>query len=57
MNWAWLPLNILSEEDRQTVLDSLFATDGDGSFTLCFIPIGPSDYAIEWYSHNETDDD
>ncbi|MGG0822206.1 glycoside hydrolase family 30 beta sandwich domain-containing protein [Paenibacillus turicensis] len=47
----------LSEEDRHAVLDSLFALDGDCKFTLCRLPIGASDYALEWYSHNEHDDD
>ena len=50
-------LRSLSEEDRTKVLDSLFATDGDCQFTLCRLPIGASDYALEWYSLNETDED
>jgi glucosylceramidase len=47
----------LNEEDRKTVLDSLFAKDGDCQFTLCRLPIGASDYALEWYSHNEIEGD
>jgi glucosylceramidase len=47
----------LTEDDRKRVLDSLFAIGGDCQFTLCRLPIGASDYALEWYSHNETDHD
>jgi len=47
----------LSESERNQVLDALFNVDGHCRFTLCRIPIGASDYALEWYSHNETDGD
>ncbi|MFJ5625519.1 glycoside hydrolase family 30 beta sandwich domain-containing protein [Peribacillus loiseleuriae] len=47
----------LSEKDREKIMDALFSMDGDCRFTICRLPIGASDYALEWYSHNETDDD
>lgn len=50
-------LEHLSEQDRKIILDSLFSTDGDCQFTFCRLPIGASDYALEWYSHNEHDND
>ncbi|GAA3331225.1 hypothetical protein GCM10020331_086940 [Ectobacillus funiculus] len=34
-----------------------FSPDGDCKFTICRLPIGASDYALEWYSHNEVDGD
>ncbi len=45
-------LQHLTEEDRNKVYDALFSPDGE-----CKLPIGASDYALEWYSHNEVDGD
>lgn len=47
----------LSDEERAEVLHSLFHPEGDHRFTICRLPIGASDYALEWYSHNEVDGD
>jgi hypothetical protein len=35
----------------------LFHPEGDHHFRICRLPIGASDYALDWYSHNETDGD
>lgn len=44
--------------DREAVLDLLFAPGGDGlRFTVARVPVGASDYATSWYSHNETPGD
>jgi glucosylceramidase len=50
-------LTHLSEKERGQVLHSLFHPDGDQKFSICRLPIGASDYALEWYSLNETDGD
>jgi glucosylceramidase len=50
-------LRHLPEEERGKVLHSLFHPDGDHKFSICRLPIGASDYALEWYSLNETDGD
>ncbi|RBW69751.1 glycoside hydrolase family 30 protein [Bacillus taeanensis] len=50
-------LGHLNEEDRAHVFYNLFHSDGDCKFTICRLPIGASDYALEWYSLNETDGD
>lgn len=50
-------LNLLADGDRSAVLHSLFHPDGDQRFSICRLPIGASDYALEWYSLNETDGD
>ncbi|WP_044149623.1 glycoside hydrolase family 30 protein, partial [Candidatus Epulonipiscium viviparus] len=48
----------LSDQKRKEVYDILFAKDADGlKFDFCRIPIGASDYAELWYSHNEVDGD
>lgn len=46
-------LDTLSEKDRAFILDELFLPD---CMNLCFcrLPIGANDYALEWYSCDET---
>ena len=50
-------LQHLTEDDRNKIYDALFSPDGDCKFTICRLPIGASDYALEWYSHSEVDGD
>ncbi|MCM3701350.1 glycoside hydrolase family 30 beta sandwich domain-containing protein [Paenibacillus macerans] len=54
---GYVALNGLPEEERQRVLFHLFHPQGEQKFSICRLPIGASDYALEWYSHNETDGD
>ncbi|WP_125666074.1 glycoside hydrolase family 30 protein [Paenibacillus baekrokdamisoli] len=54
---GFVALQHLPEEDRADVLHSLFHPEGDHKFSICRLPIGASDYALEWYSLNETDGD
>lgn len=49
-------LEELSGSDRKRVLDQLFLPQGC-NFNFCRIPIGASDFACRWYSHNEVDGD
>ena len=37
-------------------MDEFFSEDGC-AFNFCRIPVGASDYAVNWYSHNEHEDD
>ncbi len=50
-------LNHLDKDERNKVLDQLFSIKGDCRFNLCRMPIGASDYATEWYSYNENEND
>jgi glucosylceramidase len=54
---GWLALSSLDEKARAKVLDALFHPEVGCRFNYCRLPIGASDYAAEWYSHNETPDD
>lgn len=54
---GWEALSLLPEEERKDVLHALFHPEGDLRFSICRLPIGASDYALEWYSLNETDGD
>ncbi len=50
-------LNSISEKKQKEILSSLFDTIKGCKFNLCRMPIGANDYAVNWYSHNETDQD
>ena len=54
---GWDALNKIDSDAREQVLHDLFAGDGLCRFNFCRIPIGASDYALEWYSLNEHDGD
>lgn len=49
-------LNRLDPAARSAILDDLFRADGM-NLSLCRMPIGASDYALDWYSHDEHDGD
>lgn len=54
---GWEALNQLNPEVKEEVLKSLFDTIAGCSFNLCRMPIGANDYAVNWYSFDETPDD
>jgi len=53
---GWIALQKLPQGERDRVLQELFSQEGC-NFNFCRLPIGASDYAAEWYSHNEHDGD
>jgi glucosylceramidase len=54
---GWIALSKIPAAKRQAVLRSLFHPQSGCRFNYGRLPIGASDYAAEWYSHNETDGD
>ena len=54
---GWIALKALPPARRRQVLAQLFDPTNGCRFSLCRLPIGASDYAAEWYSHNEHDGD
>jgi glucosylceramidase len=46
----------LPEAARGEILEALFSDAGCG-FNFCRVPIGASDYGLEWYSHAEVPED
>ena len=54
---GWIALQLLSAEDRNTVLRDLFSPDGGCGFSYCRLPIGANDYSESWYSHDEAPGD
>ncbi len=51
-----MALETLDENEQNKVLAELFSEEGC-NFNFCRMPIGASDYAISWYSLNETEGD
>jgi glucosylceramidase len=58
---GWTSLQMLSEEDRESILKEMFAPNqgiGKGAnFTLCRMPVGANDFSRGWYSYDEILDD
>lgn len=50
---GWEALQLLSEEDRDKVMKSLFDEKSGLGFSICRVPIGASDYALNRYTLNE----
>lgn len=53
---GYIALSKIGEEERNAVFKELFEEAGC-NFNFCRLPIGASDYAAEWYSHNEWEND
>ncbi len=54
---GWDALNMLPLKEQQTVLDNLFAPDGELRFSMGRIPMNANDYARDWYSCDEVPGD
>lgn len=53
---GWEAMQSLSEADRAMVMREFFGSDGC-NFNLARMPIGASDFALDWYSLNDTPGD
>lgn len=53
---GWVALGHASETDRTRVIEALFADSG-AAFNLARLPIGASDFALDYYSLADTPDD
>jgi len=54
---GWDALQTLTEENRLAVTKNLFDSISGCRFNIYRMPIGANDYAVDWYSHNETAED
>lgn len=54
---GWTSLNKLDTTVRESILKELFAPEVGANFTICRMPIAANDFAVDWYSYNETPDD
>ena len=49
-------ISSLDGEKRRAVYDDFFGKDGCG-FSFCRLPVGANDFAENWYSYNEVEND
>jgi glucosylceramidase len=54
---GWQALQSLPFKDREKVIKEFFDPNEGLKYNLCRMPIGANDYAVNWYSLNETDGD
>jgi len=51
---GWSALSIVDPFEKERLFDRLFSPDGECRFNIGRVPMGASDYALSWYSLNET---
>jgi len=54
---GWTSLGELSEADRESIMNELFTPGVGANFTICRMPVAANDFAINWYSYDETEGD
>jgi glucosylceramidase len=54
---GWEALSVLDPKERETVMRKIFHPAEGLGFTVCRVPVGSNDYAVDRYSLNETPDD
>ena len=54
---GWDALNLVSYTEKQDILQSLFNQISGAKFNIMRMPLGANDYAVDWYSFNETPGD
>ncbi|MFH0758633.1 MAG: glycoside hydrolase family 30 protein [Bacteroidota bacterium] len=54
---GWTSLHFLGNSDRESILKELFAPGVGGNFTIFRMPVAANDFALDWYSYNETEGD
>ncbi|MDR1644501.1 MAG: beta-glycosidase [Tannerellaceae bacterium] len=54
---GWTSLGLLESEAREAILKELFSPGAGANFTLCRMPVAANDFALDWYSYNETEGD
>lgn len=54
---GWASLNKLETSVRDEIFNELFTPGIGANFTICRMPIAANDFALDWYSYNETDGD
>ena len=54
---GWTSLSVLNEEDREAILQELFAPSVGANFNSCRMPVGANDFSLDWYSYDEVPGD
>ncbi len=51
---GWEALNSVSHAEKNDILQNLFNPVSGCKFNICRMPLGANDYAVDWYSFDET---
>ena len=54
---GWTSLSLLPEKERDGILKEMFAPDVGANFTVCRMPVAANDFALEYYSYDDTEGD
>lgn len=54
---GWTSLNLLTNDDKQGILQELFEPGKGANLTMGRMPLGANDFSIDFYSYDETDGD
>ncbi|MCS6823844.1 MAG: hypothetical protein NZ529_06070 [Cytophagaceae bacterium] len=54
---GWKAMEILSPEQRENIIKSLFDSAAGCNFNICRAPIGANDFSLNWYSLNDSIND
>ena len=54
---GWTALSQLSEKERKSIFQELFAPGSGAGFTICRMPVGANDFSSDWYSYDEQEND
>lgn len=46
---GWTSLSLLSESDRNGIIEELFKPGKGANFTICRMPVGANDFSLNWY--------
>ncbi len=54
---GYIALSKIHAPDKKMILKELFSPEAGCKFNFCRLPVGANDYAAEWYSHDEYEND
>lgn len=54
---GWTSLKELGDKDIQDIFHELFSPGAGANLLDCRMPVGANDFAVDWYSYNETEGD
>ena len=54
---GWTSLSALNDDDKEAILQELFAPGVGANFSICRMPIGANDFSLDWYSYDEVPGD
>ena len=54
---GWTSLSLLDEATRASIFHEMFAPGVGGNFTICRMPVAANDFAIDYYSYDDTEGD